>query len=150
MTLEVKNADSSYSAKEILLKAGDDVERKTKNPLYHDLMIDDINASYNRVELSDGKYYKLEATSENKEAIFRTQIRETIKTHMDRQEEFGGDIKVLSLFFIDAVKNYVPSDSLIRTIFEEEFTRLKTNYPRFQALDSTQVHKGYFATKKEK
>jgi len=44
---------------------------------------------------------------------------------MDKQATFGDQIKVLSLFFIDAVKNYVPEESIIRHIFIEEFNRLK-------------------------
>ena len=67
----------------------------------------------------------------NKEAIFRTQIYETIKAHFDKQEELGDTIKVLSLFFIDKVDNYVHHDSLIRAIFIEEFEKLKKNYSQF-------------------
>lgn len=150
VVLEVKNASGEFESKEILLKAGDDLERKTKNELYRDLMVNDVNAIHSRVELSDGKYYKLEEKSENKEAIFRTQIRETIKSHMDKQAVLGEDIKVLSLFFIDAVKNYVPDDGIIRRLFVEEFNRLKDNYDAFKNLDANEVHKGYFATKKER
>lgn len=150
VVLEVKNASGAFESKEILLKAGDDLMRKTKNEKYSDLMVNDVNANYNRVELSDGKYYDLEAVSENKEAIFRTQIRETIKAHMDKQKVLGDQIKVLSLFFIDAVKNYVPDESIIRRLFIEEFNRLKGNYDAFKNLDASEVHKGYFATKKEK
>ena len=108
----------------------------------------ELTAQQNRVELSDGKYYRSDEGSENKEAVFRTQIRETIKAHFDKQEELGMGIKVLSLFFIDRVDNYTHEESLIRKIFVEEFERLKGNYDQFKDADVQTVHKGYFASKK--
>lgn len=147
--LSVKNADNTYTDKEILIKAGDDLFRKTKNDFYKDLIVFDVNAREKRVELSDGKFYKLEEDGENKEDIFRVQIRETIKLHLDKQNKLKKhDIKVLSLFFIDKVDNYIHNDSLIRKIFNEEFNKLKNNYEDFKTLEAENVHKGYFASKK--
>ncbi len=149
--IEVKNANGEYGEKEITITAGDDIFRKSKqNPKYHDIFVEDVNATHARVELSDGKFYELEEMTEDKELIFRTQIKETIKAHFDKQEEVGDEIKVLSLFFIDKVDNYVHEDSLIRKLFIEEFNRLKRNYDRFKKLDAESVHKGYFASKKTK
>ncbi len=148
--METKNAADGFELKEVIIKAGDDLERKSKNSKYANLEVQDVNAIHNRIELSDGNFYKLEAESENKEVIFRTQIHETIKSHFDKQEELGETIKVLSLFFIDKVHNYVASDGLIRTIFLEEFEKLKKNYSKFKNVDVNSVHKGYFANKKEK
>lgn len=43
----------------------------------------------------------------NEELVRRQQIRETIKTHLERERQlFPKHIKVLSLFFIDHVDNY--------------------------------------------
>jgi type III restriction enzyme len=148
--IEIKNADGEYIVKDMLLKMGDNLERKTANSKYSGLYINEITAQYNHVELSNSKYYKLEEIlSENKEAIFRTQIRETIKAHMNRQKELDSEIKVLSLFFIDRVDNYV-NNGLISKIFEEEFGKLKENYEQFRAMDTTRVHNGYFANTRSK
>lgn len=144
--LEVQTASGEYVVKEMLLKPGDDLHRKTKNNKYAGLLVNDINARENRVELSSGKYYFLEAdTGENKEAIFRTQIRETIRTHMDKQKSVGDKLKVLSLFFIDKVSNYIYEESIIRTIFEDEYSKLAANYGQFSNKPADSVHKGYFA-----
>lgn len=148
--MEVKNAGGEFLRKELVLKAGDDLQRKTKNDRYVGLQVNDVNALRNRVELSDGKYYRLDEEQENKEAIFRTQIHETIKAHFDKQEDLGENIKVLSLFFIDKVDNYIHEESLIRKIFVEEFKKLQGNYSRYQDVDVQTVHKGYFASKKER
>ena len=147
--LEVKNADGDFSKKEVTVKAGDNLENKTRNVAYKGLLVNDIDSTHNRVELSDGKYYLIEEENENKEAIFHTQIKETIKAHFDKQKELGDNIKVLSLFFIDKVDNYVGQDSLIRAIFNEEFEILKKNYKQFKNIDSQFAHKGYFASKKK-
>jgi len=148
--LEVKNADGEFVYKDMKLTPGTDLERKTKNEKYSGLQVNDVNAGKNRVELSDGKFYKLEEErSENKEAIFRTQIHETIKAHFDKQEELGDQVKVLSLFFIDKVENYRGDDVLIKSIFEEELEKLKVNYEAFQSREADEVHSGYFAQDRE-
>ena len=148
--LEVKKADGGFEMKEMLLLGEDDLARKTGNERYADVFVTEIDARHNRIELSDGTMHELSGQTENKEAIFRTQIRETIKAHFETQEELGGRIKVLSLFFIDKVDNYVPVDGLIRRIFNEEFETLKARSGRFAAHAAASVHQGYFASKKEK
>ncbi len=148
--LEIKNAAGDFVKEEKVIKVGDDLESKTKNSKYKDLDIRDIDGNFKRVELSNGTYYFLEAENENKEEIFRTQIRETIKAHFEKQIQLGEQIKVLSLFFIDRVANYTGADSLIKKIFCEEFVKISKNYPRFKDVDVEAVHKGYFASKKEK
>ena len=148
--LEVKKADGGFEIKEVLLSGEDDLARKTKNERYTDVFVTEIDARHNRIELSDGSVHELAEEVEDKEAIFRTQIRETIKAHFNTQEELGERIKVLSLFFIDKVDNYVPADGLIRRIFSEEFEALKTRSKRFATHAAADVHQGYFASKKEK
>lgn len=149
--LAVKSVSGEYQDKVVELKLGDDLERKTKNEIYKNLVVYDVNARENRVELSDGKFYPVEENTKNLEEVFRVQIRETIKTHLDKQKRLNSEnIKVLSLFFIDKVDNYIHPDSMIRKIFEEEFNRLKVNYPDFQDKEVKDIHKGYFASRKVK
>lgn len=149
--LEVKQTRNEFINKEVLLKGGDDLFRKTNNEKYAGLYINEIDARINKVEISNGKIFKLEdEIGENKEAIFRTQIRETIKAHFNKQDELGSKIKVLSLFFIDKVDNYVRADGIIRKVFIEEFEKLKSNFNQFKNLEATAVHNGYFAKTKIK
>jgi type III restriction enzyme len=148
---EVKNTDGTYAKKEALLKAGDDVFVKSKkNQKYAELFVREIDAR-SGVELSNGEVYSAAAdVFENKEALFRSQIRETIKSHMRKQAELGGRIKVLSLFFIDEVKNYRGDDALIKRIFEEEFEAIKNRYEHFKEKEVGMVHDGYFSQDREK
>ncbi|MBI4225939.1 DEAD/DEAH box helicase, partial [Candidatus Roizmanbacteria bacterium] len=85
-----------------------------------------------------------------KKAIFRTQIRETIKAHLNKQEELGNKIKVLTLFFIDKVDNYMKKDGIIRKIFVEEFEKLKDSFDQFKNISSHLIHNGYFAKTRKK
>lgn len=149
--LEVKNSNDEFIIKDVVLKMGDNLKRKTKNDKYEGLIVNEIDAKNNRAELSDGKFFNLEEQSnENKEAIFRTQIKETIKTHLGKQEDLGSNVKVLSLFFIDKVDNYVENEGIIKKIFVEEFEKLKTGYDNFKGVNADDIHRGYFACKKKK
>jgi len=149
--LETKLVRGEFVNKETLLKAGDDLFRKTKNEKYQGLYVNEIDARINKVEISNGKIFNLEeVVGENKEVIFRTQIRETIKAHFNKQEELGNKIKVLSLFFIDKVDNYVKEDGIIKKIFVQEFEKLKNNFNQFKNSEVNIVHNGYFAKSKVK
>lgn len=152
VVLEVKNTEGTYSKKEVLLKQRDDLFIKSKkNEKYKDLEIGNIYADIGIVEISNGDEYKLiEDTLENKEAIFRTQIRETIRAHIRKQEQLGDRIKVLSLFFIDKVENYRGENPLIYKIFEEEFEIQKKKSEWFKNSETLQVHKGYFSQDRNK
>ena len=91
-------------------------------------------------------------------------IRRTIKEHLDKELRLAPlGIKVLSLFFIDAVEKYrkydedgnrVKGDYAL--IFEEEYRRLARN-PDYQSLfkeldiktEAEAVHEGYFSIDKK-
>lgn len=98
--------------------------------------------------------------------IRRVQIRETIRSHFEKEKElFGRGIKTLSLFFIDKVENYRKYDdegneinSEYGEIFEQEYTDILNEYltlfntPYEQYLRSIDVHAthaGYFSIDKK-
>lgn len=102
----------------------------------------------------------------NEELIRRIQIRETIRTHLERERKlFYKGIKVLSLFFIDHVENYRLYDNegtklgRYAEIFEEEYARVISEMmPTFeegeyikylQRIDATRTHQGYFSRDKK-
>ena len=98
--------------------------------------------------------------------IRRVQIRETIRSHFEKEKElYNRGIKTLSLFFIDKVENYRKYDadgnevnSEYGRIFEEEYTAILNEYltlfdtPYEQYLRSIEVHAthaGYFSIDKK-
>lgn len=103
----------------------------------------------------------------NEDLLRRLQIRETIKTHIERERElFKKGIKVLSLFFIDHVDSYriyekggETHEGKFAEMFEEEYLRaLREMQPRLTDGEYTrylsrftpeQVHQGYFSQDKK-
>ena len=98
--------------------------------------------------------------------IRRIQIRETILSHLEKEEEmFEKGIKVLSLFFIDEVAKYREYDSegnpqlgIYGKIFEEEYARalnsrgmlFNTPYDQYlNSIDVSKTHNGYFSIDKK-
>ena len=99
--------------------------------------------------------------------IRRIQIRETIKTHFEKERRlFNQKIKVLSLFFIDEVKKYRDYEQedekgIYAKIFEEEYDELlkeiiedsnydDKNYISYiKSIKPFDTHNGYFSIDKK-
>lgn len=96
----------------------------------------------------------------------RIQIRETIKSHLEKEEElFHRGIKTLSLFFIDEVAKYRRYDENggelcgeYAEMFEQEYreavrnfiTAADTPYQRYlKSIEASATHKGYFSIDKK-
>lgn len=98
--------------------------------------------------------------------IRRVQIRETIRSHFEKEKElYNRGIKTLSLFFIDKVENYRKYDeegnevnSEYGQMFEEEYisilneylTLFNTPYNQYlKQIDVHATHAGYFSIDKK-
>mgnify|MGYP003310703736 CR=1 FL=1 len=105
--------------------------------------------------------------SVNEDYVRRIQIRETIRTHLERERQlFGQKIKVLSLFFIDHVDSYRlyegddPKGKFAK-MFEEEYVNVLSEmqptfgdeaYLRYLSDPRnavSKVHQGYFSMDKK-
>jgi type III restriction enzyme len=98
-------------------------------------------------------------------AVQREMIRRTIKEHLDKEKRLRPmGVKVLSLFFIDAVDKYRVYDAdgqaqkgEYAAIFEAEYTRW-ANHPDYKSMfaevdlsaAASEVHNGYFSIDKKK
>lgn len=98
-------------------------------------------------------------------AVQRQMIQRTIREHLDKEKRLRPQgIKVLSLFFIDAVEKYRQYDAEgnrlkgdYARIFEEEYRRL-AKHPDYQSLFKEvdlstaveAVHEGYFSVDRKK
>ncbi len=139
--------------RDISLKQGDDLFVKTKNTDYEQFVVDDIRYGRNEedqfIVFKNGVTLSVSDSMLSKESIFRAQIERTISVHMQRQQTLKAQgIKVLSLFFIDRVKNYTAPDGMIKRLFDESFERLKCHYDDFKDLASNDVRQGYFSKPK--
>ncbi|MEK6572571.1 MAG: DEAD/DEAH box helicase, partial [Bacteroidota bacterium] len=121
-------------------------------------MINEINAEERYIEFSNGTRLQVGATQGGlQDDIMRVQIRKTIEEHFKKEATLNPQgIKVLSLFFIDKVKNYrsydggVPAKGKFAQWFEEIYTE-HANKPEYRGLipyEVERVHNGYFAQDK--
>ena len=136
---------------------------------YRGFTISQIDYNHDTVEFTNGVILNVgEATGDvNEQDIRRIQIRETIKAHFDKEKQlFAQGIKVLSLFFIDAVakyRDYEQPDEKgdYARIFEREYQALKDEYlselviddqtyrKYLAEIDAVSTHNGYFAIDKK-
>ena len=168
--LEEKLKSGEIKRKLRWLKFRDDLFDKSNGlDQYRGFTISQIDAVNDTVEFTNGVVLNAgEASGDVSERdIRRIQIRETIKTHLDKEKQlFAQGIKVLSLFFIDEVVKYRDYDQAdekgeYARVFEEEYERLKTEYLSELALDNeqyrnyladiapSQTHNGYFSIDKK-
>ena len=153
-----------------LFKAGDNLfQASNEMEQYRNgFVINEINPLNNTVSFINGNVLELgKATGEVSEMdMRRIQIRETIRSHFEKEEElFDRGIKVLSLFFIDEVAKYRQYDEngeeingVYGDIFEQEYNKVANEYinlfdtPYVRYLKSTtaaKAHNGYFSIDKK-
>jgi restriction endonuclease len=155
---------------EVTVNDGQDLEETTGRALYRDCRIGELRAGRGaeRMELRvpGGEHYLTPGEvwgDVDPLAVQREMIRRTIREHFDKQARLRPKgIKVLSLFFIDAVDRYRRYDDagnavpgVYAQIFEEEYRRLAAN-PAYQGLaggqhpSASDVHDGYFSVDKKR
>lgn len=151
---------------------GDHLEQTTGRAIYRNYRIGEIRVGKGnellelRVPGSEEYLGIREAWGDVEElAVQRQMIKRTIKEHLDKEKRLRPKgIKVLSLFFIDAVDKYRQYDAdgisvkgVYATIFEEEYLRW-AKHPDYQSLFKEldmdhpveDVHNGYFSIDKKK
>lgn len=134
---------------------------------YRGFVVSDINALTNAVTFTNGhELVAGEATGDVSEsALRRIQIREAVKAHFEKEQAlFSQGIKVLSLFFIDAVSKYRSYNDAgeqpgeYAQMFEEEYNQQLTEvqtlddtpYNRYlKDIATTKTHNGYFSIDKK-
>lgn len=134
--------------------------------LYQGYLIESIDCMEGNesIEFTNGLFlYKGEVFGDiDDDLMKRYQIRETIRTHLDKELYLVPQgIKVLTLFFIDKVENYrlypegqPPQKGKYALMFEEEYLNF-VNRPKYRTLFEEDkyianqavetVHDGYFA-----
>ena len=151
-----------------ILSVDDNLYEISKNmDQYKGYRISEINPRESTVSLTNGvTIEKGEVLGDISEKdIRRIQIRETIKSHFEKEEElFNQGIKTLSLFFIDEVAKYRQYDEdgnpilgEYGNIFNEEYQLALNEYKNFldipyqkylESIEVENTHRGYFSIDK--
>ena len=168
--LDVATA-SGVRREELVVSDGDDLEQLAKRPIYADFRVGEINTAkgeeFMELRYPGGEVFLKPGQAHGDVdalAVQREMIRRTIREHLDKEKRLRPlGIKVLSLFFIDAVDRYRQYDADgnpvkgdYARIFEEEYRRA-AKLPAYQSLfaeidlDSAaeEVHNGYFSIDKK-
>ena len=165
--IETKTASGSIVKKTKTFATGDNLREESGLAEYEGFTVSEINATgyvsfLNGIVLRRGEVIG----DTNELTMQRVQIRETIKSHFEKERAlFKRGIKCLSLFFIDEVAKYRSYDEdgnevkgVFQKIFEDEYARLVNE--EFQIWDEDyneylrrftppEVHQGYFSIDKK-
>ncbi len=162
----------SVQRKTVTLCSGDDLEQKSGRALYAGHRIGEIRTAkgdtFLELSLPGAEQFLRPGESfgdVDQDEIKRMMIRRTIKEHLDKEKRLRPlGIKVLSLFFIDAVAHYRSYDADGQAVkgkyarmFEEEYRRMMRHpdyHSLFREVDtvtlSEEVHNGYFSVDKNR
>ena len=156
--------DSSGPQRKSMSISGSDVDlfkKSNERANYSGYIIDEINAAEGFVSFTNGVVlYVGQSHGGKSDEVMRVQIREAVREHFDKELRIkqllpriaGPDarMKVLTLFFIDRVANYVAEDGKIRHWFLESYRELAplSKYQALNLLAAEKVHNGYFAAYK--
>lgn len=167
-TIEIDVATASgIRRQEVRVQDGDDLEQLARRPLYANFRIGEINTTkgsqFMELRYPGGEVFLQRGQTHGGVdvlALQREMIRRTIREHLDKELRLRPlGIKVLSLFFIDAVEMYrqydasgQPQKGAYAKIFEEEYRRA-SKLPAYQSLFASldvdtlaqTVHNGYFS-----
>lgn len=169
--LDVATAAGDVERQTVSVSDGDDLERVARRAVYANFSIGEIHAARGAeylvlrypggdAFLSVGDAYGDVDTH----AIQREMIRRTIREHLDKELRLTPlGVKVLSLFFVDAVDKYrkydrhgQPFKGDYALLFEDEYRRA-AKLPEYRALfdgvdaglAAEAVHDGYFSIDKK-
>ena len=137
------------------MKPGDSLAAKTGRPDYDGWGIREISPAARFVMFDNERKLRLgEEQGADRRAIFSAQVRHTIEQHLKKQQRLRDKgIKVLSLFFIDRVANYVGEDGrpgMIVELFDRAFADLSKHLPEWEGLSAPEVRAAYFAEKRKR
>lgn len=154
----------------VVVQDGDDLEQAAKRPVYADCRIGEIRVEksnqYMELRFPGGEEFLRpgEAWGDvDPLLVQREMIRRTIKEHLEKKKRLRPQgIKVLSLFFVDAVDKYRvydedgnPQKGAYARIFEDEYARAiklpdyRTLFDDDDAPTPEEVHDGYFSIDKK-
>ena len=109
------NTDKGVVKKSISVKAGDDIYKLSKQrEIYKDgFIIDEIDAGNGTLTLTNGLMLSIgESQGGMNDEVMRFMIRRTVEEHLKKERVYKSKgIKVLSLFFVDKVRNYREYDA---------------------------------------
>ena len=124
--------------------------------IYQDLKVTEIDLSNQVVSLSNGQMLAVGETQGGlNDEVLRYMVQKTVEEHLKKEKFYKPKgIKVLTLFFIDKVKNYRDYDASGNSLkgkfakWFEEIYQSEIRKPAFSSLipySADEIHNGYFS-----
>lgn len=139
----------------IVLQNGTDLlEESGGLPQYRGLVVDSLERKPDRIVFENGLVLHAGTeTGVDADAVWRDQIRHTIRTHLTRQaqiDSMGRGVKVLSLFFVERVADYAGDEATLPAMFDELFREewTRAGYPDADMPDPAELRVAYFPSTK--
>jgi len=151
------NTESGAKVKKLTISNGDDLyEKSNEREIYSDgFVVEGLDAGYGYIEFANGLTVEEgQVHGGLRDEVIKVQLEETIREHFEKMKRMKDrGIKVLSLIFIDHVKNYRkytdggPMNGKYAEWFEKAYNKLKEKdrYSDLNLPDADIVHDGYFA-----
>ncbi|RJQ53884.1 MAG: DEAD/DEAH box helicase [Nitrospiraceae bacterium] len=152
------NSNKGVAKKSVTVRAGDDLYKLSKErEIYKEgFIIDEIDAGSGAITLTNGLTLSVGETQGGmNDEVMKFMLRRTVEEHFKKEKSYKGKgIKVLSLFFIDKVRNYREYDTNGNQIkgkyagWFEEIYRQEIAKPAYGGLlpySVDEVHNGYFS-----
>lgn len=159
LELSCRKADGSLERRAVSVKQHQELsdERITNNPIYEGWRINEMSIEPAYVDLTThGFLYEGESIGASSGAIYKEMIRETIREHLRKESMLHSKgIKVLSLFFVDKVANFMgngvtnedANGDFVRW-FDEVFIEERAKSVRYQELlpqAPSELRRAYFS-----
>ena len=156
--IERASKDGPKRVETVLQNGSDLFEESEELETYKGMVIDRFERGPDRLYFENGLEVRVgQEIGVDRTAMWRDQIRHTIRHHLARQEQIGQterEIKVLSLFFVERVADYVkmpnqPDPALPQmfdTLFREEWVR--AGHSPDQCPDPVELRVHYFPSTK--
>ena len=152
------NTNKGVVKKSITVKAGDDIYRlSNEREIYKEgFIIDEVDAGSGAITLTNGLTLSVGETQGGmNDEVMKFMLCRTVEEHFKKEKFYKGKgIKILSLFFIDRVKNYReydangnPAKGKFAGWFEEIYRQeaAKPVYGGMLPYEAHDVHNGYFS-----
>ncbi len=152
------NTDKGVVKKSFTVKPGDDIYKlSNEREIYKDgFIIDEIDAGNGTISLTNGLMLSDgETRGGMNDEIMKFMMRRTVEEHLKKEKTYKSKgVKVLSLFFIDRVRNYRQYDDSNNPIkgrfaewFEEIYQQeiVKPAYAGLLPYSVEEMHNGYFS-----
>ncbi|HEX5374602.1 MAG TPA: DEAD/DEAH box helicase family protein, partial [Solirubrobacterales bacterium] len=144
-------ASGGVTVAERKLGLGDDLEELSGLEAYEGWVVHEIERNPDRIVFENGQVIEVGGETEvDREALWFDQVKETIRTHLDRQRDIlshGLPVKVLSLFFVDSVADYSGDGAVLPSLFDRAYEELRPIYADHMTLPGPdRARISYFAT----